>query len=117
MAMSASNLPRFLSTPHMPLPPPHMIDVLLRKSLLSDAPSSGSSQPASVKPQGLATAGRNPPVINTVIEDFDYQGRDTGTGSSDDEDEADDLEYPGDVAESLVRLTHLASCYTFLTRH
>ena len=60
----------------------------------NNAPS--TSKPATTKPRGLASTGRHA----TVVEDFDYQGADSD--EEDEEDEEDNLEYPGDVAESLV---------------
>ena len=52
------------------------------------------------KPRGLADARARSPLVTTVIEDFEY---DRNQIESDDEDLEDDLEYPGDVPESLVR--------------
>jgi hypothetical protein len=92
---------------HAPLPS-HVTDMYPRTSFLIDTPGSSSSRQGSAKPQGLAAS--RPPTINTVIEDFDYQGGGAGMNSSDEEeDEGDNLEYPGDVAESLVCPTHLTS--------
>ena len=42
-------------------------------------------------------------MINTVIEDFDYNDEGNQT-QSDEEDGEDSLEYPGGPPESLVRL-------------
>jgi len=64
--------------------------------------SSASSVTAD-KPRGIADTGRHPLPINTVIEDFEYQREGSGTQSGEEEDGADDLEYPGGMAESLVR--------------
>jgi len=104
MSSSARDPPRLLSTPHVLPSPPYMTDLLPRTSFLTDAPS--SSQQGSAKPQGLA-ASRRPPTVNTVIEDFDYQG--INSSEEEEDEEGDDLEYPGDVAESLVRPTHLTN--------
>ena len=49
------------------------------------------------KPRGMADARPRSPMITSVIEDFEYQGNQT---ESDDED---DLKYPGDLPDSLVR--------------
>jgi len=69
--------------------------------MATNEPSNASTM-AVDKPRGLANMEHHPHTINTFIEDFEY--RDEGSGAQSDEDGEDDLEYPGGMAESLVRL-------------
>jgi len=55
---------------------------------------------SSSKPRGLANPKYQTTPITTVIEDFVYEDEDSSLQSDDFED---DLEFPGDGAESLVR--------------
>ena len=54
---------------------------------------------ATNKQRGLADARPRSPMVTTVIEDFEYNNK----GNQTESDNEDDLEYPGDVPESLVR--------------
>jgi len=88
---------------------PHEAHQIPRIILVSDdegPPSSSqpsSSQPTGTKPRGLGTTGRHTRAVNTIIEDFDYQGG-TSLSGSDEESEEDNLEYPGDTGKTLVRV-------------
>lgn len=55
-------------------------------------------------PRGLATTGPHTRTVNTVIDDFDYQPEGSGSDLEEEGDE-DDLNYPGDMGESLVRVS------------
>jgi hypothetical protein len=52
------------------------------------------------KPRGLADARPRSPAVTSVIEDFEYRKEDS---ESEIESDGDDLEYPGNLPESLVR--------------
>lgn len=61
------------------------------------------SQPLGVaidKPRGLADTRRRSPMVNTVIEDFEYRRVESESESEDE----DDLGYPGNLPVSLVSL-------------
>ena len=83
---------------------PQGLTVAQRKIILAsdseEAPS--SSQATIAKPRGLATAQHHAPAINTVISNFEYKQEGSGS-DSEEEDEENNLEYPGDGSESLVR--------------
>ena len=51
------------------------------------------------KPRGMADARPRSPMITSVIEDFEYRDE----GNQTESDDEDDLEYPGDLPDSLVR--------------
>jgi len=55
-------------------------------------------------PRGLVTTGPHTCTVNTVIDDFDYQPEGSGS-DSEEEGDKDDLQYPGDIGESLVRVS------------
>ena len=63
---------------------------------------SGTGEVAANKPRGLADVRHRSPMVNTVIEDFDYRKVESET-ETEDEDIGDDLEYPGNLPVSLVR--------------
>lgn len=59
------------------------------------------------KPRGLADARPHSPVVTSVIEDFEYRDE----GDETESDIEDDLEYPGNSPEPLVRpLSRLPNC-------
>lgn len=76
-----------------------------------DRPSNAHAG-GSHKPCGLANTRRHATPIDTVIEDFIYEYEETSSQSDDIED---DLDFPGDAAESLVRSFDFASAISFLT--
>ena len=64
------------------------------------------------KPRGLANPKCDVTPVTTVIKDFIYEGEGSLSQSDDSED---DLEFPGDEAESLVRFSNLLSLISVLT--
>ena len=59
-------------------------------------------KPSGLVNSGCINSGRSSAPVNTIIEDFSYQGEGDGS-ESDDRDGEDELEYLGGMAESLVR--------------
>ena len=80
-----------------------------RTTLLSKP--SGTGEAAVNKPHSLANVRHHSPMVNMVIEDFDYRRVESKT-ESEDEDVEDNLEYPSDLPVSLVSpFSYLLNCH------
>ena len=100
MSRSAPGPLRLPSKPwkHL-LPPVRQLTITTLRVTRSKGPSKGAA-----KPQGLAKAGHHHSGTNTIIEDFDYKGVESGGESDEEEEEEDSMAYPGNAADSLVSL-------------